>query len=267
MHMISFIIPLYNNEDSLQSFCRSLINELVELPVSYECIFIDNASHDHTLEKLRMLCEKDFHFNYISTKYNNSILTTLYLGLQHTQGEIIITMDINHPTYMINHFYNTIIEKQLLYAGGLLFKNQHSTSSKKQKLFKVFDRSMLEIFIDTEDYDGFCSFMNHLHEDMYLIPYTDLAKKEESFFIRYFHKLNFYFGHFFIYTLLITLCTTILFIPSILILYFHLDIIYTLYICSLLTICVFALLYLLRSRYCCLNTQKKLTHIKESTFP
>ena len=55
MDKISVIIPCHNNAGALRRVYTDVLREVKKLPVSYELLFIDNASRDGSSAILRLL--------------------------------------------------------------------------------------------------------------------------------------------------------------------------------------------------------------------
>ena len=56
---ISIIVPCYNEEAALPIFYKEVKKVLMGLTSTYELIFVNDGSKDHTLPLLRQLAEED----------------------------------------------------------------------------------------------------------------------------------------------------------------------------------------------------------------
>lgn len=90
--MISAVIPVYNEEESLLDFYKRLVASLSALG-AYEVIFIDDGSTDDSLELLKKFARKDKHVRIFSFRTNQGKSEGLTLGFQMAKGEYIITLD------------------------------------------------------------------------------------------------------------------------------------------------------------------------------
>lgn len=265
MSMISLVLPVYNDEERILSFYQTLLQNAKEHSLQFECIFIDNGSRDQTVEVLRDICDKDFRFRFMSIAQNISIVGALYIGALYTQGDILVMMDLNHPSYMVSEFYKSF-QKDISYVGGILRKSAHSKKSIKQRFFKAFKRSTLQTFFDEEDFDGFRSFIKYNHSDLPWIPYTNLEKQEKPLLIRIIQTLNYHFGLSIIFVFLCSLICSLIILPLVLILYFQLDAIYSIYIAILFSVCILLLITTSHARFCCVHIQRKIEHLKGTTL-
>lgn len=91
--MVTVIIPLYNEEESLEELFNLLKNELNNLKGSYEVIFIDDGSTDNSYEKIIDIHKKNNRFHCIKLRRNYGKSAALAIGFKYAKGDIIITMD------------------------------------------------------------------------------------------------------------------------------------------------------------------------------
>lgn len=91
--MISVVIPLFNEEESLKSLYTVLIDVISKLGEKYEVIFIDDGSTDKSLSILKKISEKDKAVRIFSFRKNQGKAEALNLGFQKTLGDIIVTLD------------------------------------------------------------------------------------------------------------------------------------------------------------------------------
>ena len=90
---LSIIIPLYNEEESVDALYREVTAAAERLGVSYELILVDDGSRDATPERLRHLAEGDPRVAMIRFRRNYGQTAALQAGFDHAHGEVIITLD------------------------------------------------------------------------------------------------------------------------------------------------------------------------------
>ena len=91
---ISFVVPVFNEEQSIQELYEKLSAKLDELGQGYEIIFVDDGSTDKTFIELKKLHEE--HPNTIRVirfRRNFGKTPALVAGFSRCRGEIIFTMD------------------------------------------------------------------------------------------------------------------------------------------------------------------------------
>ncbi|HRK00971.1 MAG TPA: glycosyltransferase family 2 protein [Ignavibacteria bacterium] len=90
---ISVVIPLYNEEESLQELSDSLKSTFENLNCNYEVIFIDDGSTDKSFQKIKEINRKNNNFHCIKFRRNYGKSAALAKGFKAAKGNIIITMD------------------------------------------------------------------------------------------------------------------------------------------------------------------------------
>src|SRR5258706_15520906 len=91
--MISLVIPLKDEEESLPLLYGRLVKVLPILDKTYEIIFIDDGSVDNSLEALKNIAKKDKNIRIFSFRRNRGKSEALTLGFQMAKGNVIVTLD------------------------------------------------------------------------------------------------------------------------------------------------------------------------------
>ncbi len=91
--MISVVVPLFNEEESLKHFYKELRRSLPLLGKRYEIIFIDDGSTDDSLSILLELAKKDKTIRIFSFRKNRGKSEALSMGFEKAKGEHIVTLD------------------------------------------------------------------------------------------------------------------------------------------------------------------------------
>lgn len=105
MKKVSLLIPVYNEEESLDSLHAALLplidNELPDLPAEYEweVILIDDGSRDRSLEIIRRMNAGDPRFRYVSLSRNFGKENAMLAGFDKAGGDCMVIMDadLQHP--------------------------------------------------------------------------------------------------------------------------------------------------------------------------
>jgi len=90
---ISFVIPVYNEEENLPELFRELRDVLEKLSVSFEIIFIDDGSKDRSGAILREFAHKDERVRIIFFQKNCGQSAAFAAGFRSARGGIVVTMD------------------------------------------------------------------------------------------------------------------------------------------------------------------------------
>ncbi|MFA5403826.1 MAG: glycosyltransferase [Ignavibacteria bacterium] len=91
--MLSVVIPLYNEEESLMELSLSLKKVFDLLKCNYEVIFIDDGSSDSSFEKIKEINKRNSRYHCIKLRRNYGKSTALSVGFKEAKGDIVITMD------------------------------------------------------------------------------------------------------------------------------------------------------------------------------
>ncbi|WP_281697980.1 glycosyltransferase family 2 protein [Acidaminococcus massiliensis] len=103
MKKISFVVPVFNEEENIHEFHRRLTQVMAPLPYDYEILFIDDGSKDRTSQLIRDLAEKDPHVQGYVFARNFGHQLALTCGLDQSTGDAVISMDgdLQHPPEMV----------------------------------------------------------------------------------------------------------------------------------------------------------------------
>ncbi len=88
---LSFVIPVFNEQDSLEQLYSEIIENIKEY--EYEIIFIDDGSTDKSFKILQILAAADNKVKIIKLRKNFGKSAGLNVGFEATQGDIVFTMD------------------------------------------------------------------------------------------------------------------------------------------------------------------------------
>jgi len=87
--LLSLVIPLYNEAQNVAPLLAAIDDALKEF--TYEIILVDDGSTDDTLKQLQQLFHPNCILIELDKNYGQSV--ALAAGIDHAQGEYIVTMD------------------------------------------------------------------------------------------------------------------------------------------------------------------------------
>lgn len=90
---ISFIIPVFNEQESASQLTSEIVQAVEQLNKSYEIIFVDDGSTDATLATLKKIHIQHPNVKVIVLRRNFGKAAALSAGFNLAQGEIVFTMD------------------------------------------------------------------------------------------------------------------------------------------------------------------------------
>ena len=127
------MIPLYNE-----------IKESINSKLSYEIIFIDDGSTDHSSNKIKDIISNDNQVTLISLKKNHGKSNALNLGFKHADGDAIITMDadLQDDPKEINNLLLKLDEGWDVVSGWKKSRNDPISKTIPSKIFNAVVRWM-----------------------------------------------------------------------------------------------------------------------------
>ncbi|MBP1677882.1 MAG: glycosyl transferase family 2 [Bacteroidetes bacterium] len=90
---ISIVVPLYNEEESLEKLYEWVERVMTENKFSYEIIFINDGSTDKSWKIIESLSKKTPAVRGIKFRNNYGKSPALYCGFKAAKGDVVITMD------------------------------------------------------------------------------------------------------------------------------------------------------------------------------
>ena len=90
-NLVSIIIPLFNEEDSIAILIKKLIKSTKSIDSKFEFIFVNDGSTDKSLNIIKKLYQKNF--KIISLVRNLGQTAAIMAGIDNCKGEIIVMMD------------------------------------------------------------------------------------------------------------------------------------------------------------------------------
>ncbi len=116
MKKISIVVPCYNEEKALPLFYEELQKNIKTFPedVSFEILFINDGSKDHTLNVIKDLAKKDSSVKFISFSRNFGKESAIYAGLENSTGDYVTLMDadLQDPPSLLKEMYRLVTEEK-----------------------------------------------------------------------------------------------------------------------------------------------------------
>jgi glycosyltransferase involved in cell wall biosynthesis len=153
----SFIVPIYNEEDTLFEMYRRVRAVMDQMDGSVELVLVNDGSRDRSLSLMRELHEKDPQVCYLSLARNFGHQVAVTAGLNFVRGQAIVILDadLQDPPELIP----ALVEK---WQQGYQVVYAQRTKRRRESWFKrlpayVFYRLMrrladVDIPVDTGDF-------------------------------------------------------------------------------------------------------------------
>lgn len=120
--ILSIVIPVYNEDESLHPLLEELrknLADLDELISDYEILFVDDGSSDRSPQIIKEMSETDPHIHGILFRKNFGKAAALQAAFRNAKGDIIITMDadLQDDPIELKNFIQKIDEGYDLVSG------------------------------------------------------------------------------------------------------------------------------------------------------
>jgi glycosyltransferase involved in cell wall biosynthesis len=130
---ISIIVPLYNEEESLPELYDWIDRVMTAHKFSYEIIFINDGSTDHSWQVIEGLQKKAPDVvKGIKFRRNYGKSPALFCGFEKAQGDVVITMDadLQDSPEEIPELYDMIVNQKFDLVSGWKKKRHDGTFTK-----------------------------------------------------------------------------------------------------------------------------------------
>jgi polyisoprenyl-phosphate glycosyltransferase len=91
--MISVVVPIFNEEEIVNSFHTALSESMKEIGEAWEVVYVNDGSRDSSLKLLTELQTKDTHVVVVDLSRNWGHMGAISAGLQTARGEAVVLMD------------------------------------------------------------------------------------------------------------------------------------------------------------------------------
>ncbi len=209
MPLISVVAPCFNEEDNVDELHRRVSAVFERYPRhTLELLFIDNASTDRTLERLRAISAADSRVRVIANARNFGHIRSPMHGVLEASGDAIIPMasDLQDPPEMLSAFidgweqgYKKVVavkpvsrDNRLMFALRRLY---YSTLNRISEIpliqnftgFGLYDRSVIDYIRKLDDpYPYFRGLVSEVGYDTLVVEFEQPRR------LRGITKNNFY---------------------------------------------------------------------------
>ena len=136
---LSIVIPLYNEDESIDELHSKIVSSLSNSSLNYEIIFIDDGSSDNSWNIIKDVTKRFNNIRAIRFLINYGKSMALSAGFKLTKGEVVVTMDadLQDDPNEILQLYNVLINEDYHLVSGWKKKRYDSVIFKNlpSKLF------------------------------------------------------------------------------------------------------------------------------------
>lgn len=159
---LSFVVPCYNEAESVLLFYQAALSALSGCGFDYEIVFVDDGSKDGTLHNLKKIYEKKAcPVKIVSFSRNFGKEAALYAGLEQTEGEYVsfIDVDLQQRPETVLEMVRILDEKPEIDVVAAYQDRRNEgkvLSFLKKSFYKVIDRlSDVDLKSDASDFRTF----------------------------------------------------------------------------------------------------------------
>ncbi len=118
--MLSAVIPVYNEVESLEELHAQLSAVAEEHGYQWDVVLVDDGSTDGSWEKIEELCRRDPRFRGIRFRRNFGKAAALNAGFEAARGELVFTLDadLQDDPAEIPRFLAAMQERKLDVVSG-----------------------------------------------------------------------------------------------------------------------------------------------------
>lgn len=212
MPHVSVVTGCYNEEANVADLYDQVKAAIESLPgYTFELIFIDNASKDDTVARLRELTKRDARVRAIVNARNFGHIRSPYYALLQSQGDVTIAMasDLQDPPSLIPEFikkweegYKIVAavktsshESKVMYLFRSLYYRLIKRMADVELLqhftgFGLYDRRIVDVFRSIEDpYPYLRGLISEVGYEVAKVPFTQplrqKGKTKTNFYVLY----------------------------------------------------------------------------------
>lgn len=154
---LSIIVPVFNEEKSIQLMHNRLVNAIGSITANFEIIFVNDGSKDNSFFELVRLSKVDSRVRYINFSRNFGHQIAVTAGLDHSKGSavVIIDGDLQDPPEVIPEMYAKHKEGfEVVYGQRIKRKGEGLLKKITAKYFYRILKKItnVEIPVDTGDF-------------------------------------------------------------------------------------------------------------------
>lgn len=144
---ISVIVPLYNEDESIAELYEWIERVMHENGFSYEVIFINDGSTDHSWEVIEGLSNEHPEVKGIKFRRNYGKSPALFCGFYEAEGDVVITMDadLQDSPDEIPELYRMIVEDGYDLVSGFKMNRKEGDPLSKTIPTKLFNATARKV--------------------------------------------------------------------------------------------------------------------------
>ncbi len=140
MKSVEILVAVRNETENIKKFVDK-INKIHFDDIKFSIIFLEDGSHDDTLDVLRSLSRESKFVKYYSLKNDFGQYFALFFGINKSKADAIITMDVDggHPVNIIKEMIKEFLNGYNVVQGHRVhYKQKEKYRSLASNLYNLF---------------------------------------------------------------------------------------------------------------------------------
>lgn len=177
MEKLAVIVPVYNEEESIEIFVEEVLKQTVSLELEIIFYFVNDGSKDATLSIIKKLAQNSPQIRYISFSRNFGKEAAMLAGLKASSEALVTVMDVDlqdppellgEMVHKIHEGYDVVGTRRISRAGEpavlsffshLFYRIIHKISSTPivdgVRDFRLMTRPVVESILELNEYNRF----------------------------------------------------------------------------------------------------------------
>lgn len=159
---ISIVIPVFNEEDTIEELYRQINSTMDKYSYSYEILFVDDGSSDSSLNIMNRIAETDTRVKLVSFRRNFGQTAAISAGIKYANKDIVVCIDadLQNDPADIPKLIDKINEGYDLVSGWR--RNRQDSFSKR--IPSLIANKLISKSIGIEIHDNGCSLKAYRKE-------------------------------------------------------------------------------------------------------
>ena len=90
---VSVVVPIYNEEDSIQPLYEAVVAAMEPLQCSFELVLVDDGSNDNSIPRAIEISKQDPRLVIVQFQRNFGQTAAMQAGIEYARGRTIVSMD------------------------------------------------------------------------------------------------------------------------------------------------------------------------------
>ncbi len=142
-YRLTIIIPVYNEEDNINSLEEKIGNFINGAEISVAALFVNDGSKDDSLSLIKEMCSRNENMYFLDMKGNEGLSTALKAGIDYTYSDLVGYIDADLQTNPLD--FNLLlqyIDEYEMVAGIRVGRKDSFVKNMSSKIANGFRRKM-----------------------------------------------------------------------------------------------------------------------------